>query len=341
VTATGIDIRAAERGYALRDRRADITPLLRTRTPEAALRLIPTLLPICAEAQHIAAQRAVAAALDRREDEATAARYGRRLCREQVLACAWRLLVDWPRVLGRAVDAQRLRGLRRLEDAELSRALCALLPGLDAVACTDDLRRWAAGRHCVGAEMAARAMGTQDAAARVTLLADEALWQEALREMGCSGARRRGARNGSAIAVGPLALGRHELVPALARAAELPLRARLLHAMLLDTLALAEALRGNTREEAAQQKHLADAGVGRALTARGPLFHRVRLDAGGRVADWQLLSPTDWHVADDGLLAVLLHRDRDAGEVALSVSAVDPCAPWSLAGAPTEAPSHA
>ena len=78
-----------------------------------------------------------------------------------------------------------------------------------------------------------------------------------------------------------------------------------------------------------------DEGLGAVQTARGLLLHRARL-ADGRVADYQIVAPTEWNfhpdgalvrglrtiVADDG--ATLEQRTR------LAVQALDPCVAFRI-----------
>ena len=72
-------------------------------------------------------------------------------------------------------------------------------------------------------------------------------------------------------------------------------------------------------------------GLGRAVTARGPVFHRVALDAEGHVEDWRVLAPTDWHFAPGGALEIEANRrPLTADQLRLLVLGFDPCAPWSL-----------
>ena len=133
---------------------------------------------------------------------------------------------------------------------------------------------------------------------------------------------------------------RHALVDALAPRIELPARVRLLLAMLLDTLAIAAALRDAPLAHAPVQQPLINGAVGRADTARGPLFHRVVLDGRDRVEHWTVLAPTDWHLAPGGLLERLLAEPQPAGDYGISVQAVDPCAPWHV-GSPAGEAAHA
>jgi coenzyme F420-reducing hydrogenase alpha subunit len=78
------------------------------------------------------------------------------------------------------------------------------------------------------------------------------------------------------------------------------------------------------------------AGIGSATvtTARGPLVHRLALDA-ERVADYRITAPTDLHFAAAGPVAAWLTglhglpRDQAAARAARAVMAFDPCVPWT------------
>ena len=72
-------------------------------------------------------------------------------------------------------------------------------------------------------------------------------------------------------------------------------------------------------------------GLGRAVTDRGPVFHRVALDSEGSVKNWRVLAPTDWHFAPGGPLDIEANRRSLRPEqLKLLVLGFDPCAPWSL-----------
>ena len=95
---SGIDIRPGESGLDIVQHRPTVTGLLTGMPLAEALERIPTLLPICGNAQGIAAERAAAAA--RGEAEPDSDGHRQRLNREQALAAAWRLTIDWPRLWG-------------------------------------------------------------------------------------------------------------------------------------------------------------------------------------------------------------------------------------------------
>jgi coenzyme F420-reducing hydrogenase alpha subunit len=124
-------------------------------------------------------------------------------------------------------------------------------------------------------------------------------------------------------------MSRHPLIADLASCSDRSAREKLLIAMLLDSLAIADALASYADGPGDTQRSLSPQhGVGMAYTARGPVFHSIRLAADERVEDWKLLAPTDWHLAHRGLLHQLLRASNGNNDV--DVCAVDPCAPWRI-----------
>ena len=74
-------------------------------------------------------------------------------------------------------------------------------------------------------------------------------------------------------------------------------------------------------------------GVGLAEAARGLLAHRARI-AAGVVADYRVLSPTDWNLAPGGVLARALAELPASSETRrlarLVVSCINPCVPTTI-----------
>jgi len=76
-------------------------------------------------------------------------------------------------------------------------------------------------------------------------------------------------------------------------------------------------------------------GIGAVQSARGLLVHRALL-ADGRVADYQIVAPTEWNFHPDGPLARGLAGLEADGEVTLlrrariAVQALDPCVPFRV-----------
>ncbi len=71
-------------------------------------------------------------------------------------------------------------------------------------------------------------------------------------------------------------------------------------------------------------------GIGSAMTARGPVFHRICLGEADTVVDWRVLAPTDWHFAPGGPAARELGELGTPTAMRLLIASYDPCAPWTL-----------
>ncbi len=74
-------------------------------------------------------------------------------------------------------------------------------------------------------------------------------------------------------------------------------------------------------------------GIGVAEASRGRLIHMARLD-GDRIAAYRIVTPTDWNLADDGLLLRMLTSlppdERLESAARLALACVDPCVPTKL-----------
>jgi hypothetical protein len=88
-------------------------------------------------------------------------------------------------------------------------------------------------------------------------------------------------------------------------------------------------------------------GEGQALAwcemARGLLLHWVQLDGQGAVAQYRVLSPTEWNFHPQGALALALtaRAPQDVAAAQTLAAAFDPCVECSVAPPPTEGPAHA
>jgi hypothetical protein len=72
--------------------------------------------------------------------------------------------------------------------------------------------------------------------------------------------------------------------------------------------------------------------------ARGLLFHWVQLSASGVVADYRVITPTDFCLHPQGALATRLRADKLTNEsVALLLAAFDPCVPCEISEDPADA----
>ncbi len=328
-----IEITQRADGVAIAQQRPTVTGILGGLGLEEALLRIPLLLPICGHAQGIAAQRAASAA--RNEPDPYAVEHTRQLWREQAVAAAWRLAIDWPACVEAERDIALFKAVQQADGPEaLATHLLQLLPGLISIENLTDLARWLANSDCTAERVVRRARELESRMATApvpSLLAGEALQaiaQTALGEPGFDPLAPKAA----GIDIGPLAMRRHPLVEQLTASGDYGALSRRLVAQLLDTLVIAGHLLDEQSTYPVSAWPLGKGiGMGRAITARGPVFHRVELDE-DKVSAWRVLAPTDWHFAPCGPLE---HEARtlapDEEQLRLLVLGFDPCAPWSIA----------
>ncbi len=288
------------------------------------------LFAICGRAQSVAAEAACRAARGARAHDAELGAAEMRVRAERVHEHLWRLLVDWPRLVGlearpAALGAARLALAPLVEDgaAESAAALEARVASLDrialreiygapaaewlAIADRDALGVWAHGGATPVATVVAALLdepavskATAESGARVALLppADEA----GLRA-GVAAALDRDPDfesaphwRGAACETGPLArTDGHPLLRSLRDADATGIVARVA-ARLIELAADLEALGAGDDAPAAHGAFAPGPNEGLAWveTARGLLVHRARL-ADGRIADYRIVAPTEWN----------------------------------------------
>ena len=345
-TGPRIEIHLAPGGIDIQQQRPAIARALVGLPAAVALQRIPDLLPICGGAQAVAAARAVAAA--KGNPQQPQAGLDTSLWQEQALACGWRLCVDWPDLLGETRQMAALKQLYQAQDdKQRAAALGQMIKGLYAVRSLSGLLGWVQDSDCLAARVIRRAGEAANTQATVPPL--PVLDESGLRSKACAALAEEPFDpldpEGGPLEVGPLAMGRDPLALELQDSMGSSVLSRLL-AQLLDARFIARALLENRAERqptaASSAWSLpraggADSGMGCAVTARGPVFHRVRLSAGENtaadtVADWRVLAPTDWHFARRGPVARELESlaKPTREQVALVVASYDPCAPWTL-----------
>ncbi len=321
-------------GITIEQHRPTVTGMLAGMGLEEAVLRIPLLLPICGNAQSIAAQRAAAGALG--EPEPYAAEHTRQLWREQALAAAWRLAIDWPKLIDKPHEIALLKAAQGAVDpASLATQLLDLIPGLIGAETGEDIENWMKKSRCTAAQVVRHArlievgLEVDDsphlaAADHLHGLALAALTENPFNPLEPGGA--------GGLEVGPLAMGRHPFIPDLLHSERFGALSRRLVAQLVDTLVIA----GHLLDEKSTYPLSAwplggNEGLGRAMTARGPVFHRVAVGDGEVVKDWRVLAPTDWHFAPDGPLMREANRLKlNDDQLRFLVAGFDPCAPWTV-----------
>ncbi|MEM9301913.1 MAG: hypothetical protein AAGE01_07365 [Pseudomonadota bacterium] len=321
-------------GLNVAQRRPAVAAALVGKPINEALQQVSALLPVCGAAQLVAARRAVEGAWAHEENPEESARRDGRLWREQALAAAWRLTVDWPDLVGEPRRLDRLKQLRGTGDArDLATGLRSLINGFDHVQSVDAALDVAVNNSSLAARVVRAALGHGPTAADtpIQLVRGESLAMVVLGAFSLEPFDPCHPWAEKPVEVGPLAMGRDPLIDEIrARLGTTP-AARLI-ATLLDTRAIAAALEGNGTATAPRRSWTLDpgCGLGVAMTARGPVFHRVTIDDHNSmvIGDWRVLAPTDWHFSPDGPVAASGGTDRDA--LRFVVASFDPCAPWRL-----------
>ena len=366
-----ITIHAGPEGIRIDQRRPQVVSLLKGMPATAALARISLLLPICGGAQTLAARRAIEGARNDEPGQEVEARREASLWREQAHAAAWRLAIDWPDLLG---EPRNLQGMRQLLNTgngpDAARALEQYLPGLGDVAGPEDLLDWVVHTDCSAARLLRRVLVLEedsedadgdthrmdadrdthrmagDADRDTHRIAGDALAERA-RAVFDAPTFDALAPGDEAVEVGPAAMARDPRIPSLYKAPAITQVARRLLAQVLDTHVIARALQDPPEVMARQPDSwslAAGKGMGRAQTARGPVFHRVTLDPrdGETVTDWRVLAPTDWHFSPCGPLARSAATGRrELPWLRFLVAGFDPCAPWTVVTSAEEGGSDA
>jgi hypothetical protein len=357
---TGVDVRSTRRFAADR--------VLAGRTPAAAAAMVPKLFAICGGAQGAAAAAALAAAGAIGVD-AGRARDEQCVALEAMQEYFWRLLIDWPQAMGEEPDTAPVALVRRRVAAAVARGadgrdlladpagMRALGAGMSRLAAQSiygmpparwleldgmpALESWIAQGATTCAKLLGRMLAQLPALGRTDVRLMPVARSDTLMSVVVPAWDRdpRYARaptwDGLPAETGALARVRaHPLVAALADSAGHTAAARFV-ARLVDLALLLGELGGAPCPPGAlpwvQAFAVGEAqGVAAVQTARGLLLHRARI-AGGRVADYRIVAPTEWNFHPQGALARGLAGMAAENEIALkrqaglAVHALDPC----------------
>ena len=333
------------------------------KSPAQAVAMVPLLFNLCGGAQRAAACAALTSA--GATDIAPGATDDLAVVLETVQEYFWRLLIDWPQAMGRqalatpvAAARHRIAAAARDRDGvpawgnslamrELGAALGAIaaksvhgLPSAAWLALADPqaLQRWIAD----GATLPARLLGelleeTPDLGrSDIALMPDSAgaLLAKVVPAMLRQPAFARAPTwDGVPMETGALSRTRtHPLVAAIDKLHGHAVVTRMT-ARLVELAALLRGLETGERCDLLPiQAFTLDSGHGLAAvqTARGLLLHRTRLRE-GKVAEYQIVAPTEWNFHPAGALVAGLSGLAVTDEVDLSrrarlaVQALDPC----------------
>lgn len=271
---------------AINNARPDPSSLLVGRSAVDTVLLVPRLFSLCCAAQGVAARLALAAASGRSDSAAETELLD--IAREAVGEHLWRLLLDWPPMLGGEAALEAFVGWRK--------RLLAMQSGAGRAAVAADLRAWLADlpppNNCTDLAMdtpaqllpwcSARdwaAAGIDEEFAQAPTLAGRPAETGAL------------ARQADVLAVATLLReGRRVAARIAARRADLDLLAAALTepgllAGWVDAVPVAPGV-----------------GLARVETARGLLLHLTQVKD-GRVARYVIVAPTEWNFHPQGAFA--------------------------------------
>lgn len=337
-------------GVEIASTRPQAAVLLRGRAPEQAVHLAPLIFSLCGGAQGVAAHAALTVAQGGAPDARLLARWAGAIRREASTEHLWRLMLDWPQLVGlnrfeTGYASCRRQCLAAIDDNEHAAALQAvmhatllgtpprdwlplgqlgfsawrenspalgakLLRGVDHAACGN------AGAAAFLPASSARDWADPEENAGVAEFCRQPVWRGDPHE---TGALAR--RHGHALVVPLLAAGRRVEARITARLVELAQWACGEFGPVQDWIDVAPCG--------------ANAGLARVETARGSLIHRARVEEGA-IADYAVVAPTEWNFHPQGAFAceALCIEGMDEAAVkrqaqALALS-LDPCVEYEV-----------
>jgi hypothetical protein len=343
-------------GVEVKSTRPKAYRLLTGRLPDNAVQLVPMLYSVCGKAQQAAAIAAVSAA-QRRECP-------KNMILERSVACEamqehlWRLLVDWPRLLGLQQEQQQFvcwhgelnaiaagRGDATNLLADLRQVLLGMTDiewkQLDSYA---KLSEWQnAGQGLLAPVLAAIDLKEikQDFIEKHAACALMPIWTPTdVLQIFWSHLNHEFAampqHDGTPMETGALAHNQHTpLLQDVLRKRPARLLARVI-ARLIDLLDSAEALTHENITGRVQSVSTSDAtGLSVLRTARGMLLHYVCIKS-DRVAEYLTVAPTEWNFHPQGALASGLAglKENDAERLMETVKnyvlSLDPCVEYGI-----------
>lgn len=323
--------------------------VLKGKTPTQVVQIVPLLFSVCGRAQGAAASVALLAAM--REESPAVATLERSIVCEALQEHLWRLMLDWPDLLGMPQEDKQFSGwhalLRKIGAGEAEMATFLHEFERDALGMTaadwlalDSYAALQAWWRKPGSALA-RPLAKLDELQQSRCQRNEArllpAWSAAEVQQACGG------RWDDAFAARPEWLGAAAETGAWSYHADSPLLrdvwrqsgskalTRLL-ARLVDMVGMAS---GKTAPRLSMSSPAADEGIAVVRTARGLLLHRVRLD-GDKVADYTIVAPTEWNFHPAGSFAQDLCglEEHDGGlleyRAQIEVMSLDPCVSYEV-----------
>lgn len=341
----GMAVRATE----IRSTRPVAAQLLKGKTPERVMQIVPLLFSVCGRAQGAAAQAAIQAA--QQGGAAVFATMERAIICEALQEHLWRVMLDWPKLLGLVQQEQRFvqwhAMLREIAAGKIDMAVLlheferdwlgmpvAEWRELDSY---QALQTWWRGAASPAAQLLAK-LDEQEhgrqGGGEIRLLP---AWTAADAHHACAG------RWDAAFSASPDWQGVAAETGAWAYFSDnLLLRevwqqsgSKAMSRLLARIFDMVEMADGNAAPRLDAASPSAGAGITVVRTARGLLMHYVRI-AAEQVADYVIVAPTEWNFHPAGAFAqdACGLKERDAERLhhrmRIGVLSLDPCVPYEI-----------
>ena len=296
-------------GVKIVSTRPQAAVLLKGKTPEQAVQVVPLLFSLCGDAQGVAAQAALQAAQGRTAEAEQLARWAGTVRREASVEHLWHLMLDWPQVCGLGRREQeyarcRQQCLQAQTDSDhaavLETIMASELLGMPAADwLMQDQPAWAAWREdssALGAKLlrcldGAGGAGSVTAACLPHTIAQD--WVELEQEIRTPAFCSAPTWRGEPRETGALARQRGHALVAPLLAAGRNIEARLT-ARLVELAHWACGKAGAARDWVDVAQCGQNTGLARVETARGVLLHRVLVE-NGAIGEYAIVAPTEWN----------------------------------------------
>lgn len=323
--------------------------VLKGKTPTQVMQIVPLLFSVCGRAQGAAASVALLAAM--REESPAVAAMERSIVCEAMQEHLWRMMLDWPDLLGIPQDDKRFAGwyamLRKIGAGEEEPV--NFLREFERDALGMSAAEWR--KMTTYAEAQAWWRKAESVLARVLSKLDELpqsrttrnearllpAWSADEAQQACVGKweTRFAAQpewQGAAAETGAWS---YHADSSLLRDVWQQSGSKALMRVLARLADMVELASGTAAPRLSMNSPAVDEGIAAVRTARGLLLHWVRLD-GDMVADYQIVAPTEWNFHPAGSFAQDLCGlvEHDGGllefRAQIEVMSLDPCVMYEV-----------
>jgi hypothetical protein len=324
--------------------------ILKGKTPAQVLQIVPLLFSVCGKAQSAAASAALQVA--QQGNAAITAMIERAIVCEVVQENLWRLMLDWPKLLGvPQKQEQRFAGwyalLRKIAAGEVDMdaflqeferdGLGIKVTELRAIDGYPALQTWWNQVHSPIAQLMSSLDELERGRHKPSAIRLLPAWKAAEAEQACS------ARWDNVFSAKPDWLGEPAETGAWSYFAEDSLLqevwqhsgSKALTRLLARVLDVVEMASGSARPRLDVASSATSEGVAVVRTARGLLMHHVRLTA-EKVTDYVIVAPTEWNFHPDGAFAqdmrgLKASNEEDLQHLAhIAALSLDPCVAYEI-----------